>query len=101
MSNENASDTRHSSPSPGSAPICHCGTASHAPHETGKNGCERYEAEAPQPFGIVPETGADMWLVDGHLITDYTLRFQRGYAQHECGRWTRWAGSVNSLPDET
>jgi len=54
----------------------------------------------PNPAPDDPKYGK-MWEVDGRVITDYTLRAQRGYHQHKCGCWSRWQGSVNSLPDET
>ena len=81
-------------------PTCNCGTATHAPHETGKHGCERFVVVAPTPAGTHPELGCPMWDVgdaDGQPITDYTLRHQRGYHQHEDGTWTRSAGSINSI----
>lgn len=70
---------------------CSCGTATHTPHETGTCGCVRYMTEAP---AVRPD---DRWFVDGHEITDYTLRQQRGYHQHDCGCWSRWPGSENSI----
>lgn len=80
------------------APGCHCGTATHAPHETGTHGCKRFVVEPPKLVGKHPELGCDMWDTgDGQPITDYTLRQQRGYHQHEDGTWTRWAGSENSI----
>jgi len=56
---------------------------------------------SPQPFGKDPDTEADMWLVEGAIITEYTMRHQRGYSQQPCGCWSNWQGSTNSLPDET
>lgn len=56
---------------------------------------------SPEPLGKDPETDFDMWIVEGQVITEYTMRHQRGYSQHHCGCWSRWPGSVNSLPDET
>ena len=56
---------------------------------------------SPQPLGADPDTGIEMWIVEGHIITEYTMRHQRGYHQHECGCWSRSPGSTNSLPDET
>lgn len=81
--------------------ICHCGTATHSPHVVGENGCVRFITDAPQPFADDPELNHPMWLVDGQLITDFTLRQQRGYHQHENGQWSRWGGSVNSISDDT
>ena len=83
-------------------PVCHCGGVSR-PHETGSSGCYRFVVDKkydPQPFGKDPDTGFDMWVVEGALITDYTLRHQRGYHQHECGQWTRHHGSTNSIFNE-
>lgn len=77
--------------------ICHCGTGKPTPHETGKGGCQRFMTDAPMR---VPETD-DYWEVDGERITYTTLIQQRGYYMHPCGCWSRWPGSVNSLPDET
>ena len=74
---------------------CSCGTGKPTPHNIGDGGCLRFMTEAPRRF----EDGD--WFVDGHVVTDYTLRFQRGYYQHKDGCWSRWEGSVNSLPDET
>ena len=79
---------------------CHCGTATHSPHETGENGCKRFITGNPTKAHDDPDLG-EMWYADGNLITGYTLRFQRGYFQHPCDCWSRWEGSVNSLPDET
>ena len=73
---------------------CHCGTGKTEPHKTGTEGCVRFMVEPPVQY-------TDGWLVDGQMITDYTLRDQRGYHQHPCGCWSRWPGSTNSLPDET
>jgi hypothetical protein len=41
--------------------------------------------------------GAERWLVDGHEITDFTLRQQRGYFQHPCGCWSTHGDSDTSL----
>jgi len=78
-------------------PICHCGTATHTPHETGTHGCVRRVVTSPIPAGPHPDLGCETWLVNGHRITDYTLRHQRGYTQHACGTWTSHGDSVNSL----
>ena len=80
--------------------LCWCGMSEQTPHEVGKNGCQRFMTTSPEPAGDDPVLGK-MWRVDGHVITDYTLRQQRGYSQNDCGCWQRWAGSTNSLPDET
>ena len=92
----NAGDIAGSLEQPGYASCkhdhaCHCGTATHAPHETGTEGCVRYMTEAPEP------KPGERWYVDGHEITDYTLKQQRGYHQHPCGCWSRWPGSSNSI----
>lgn len=80
---------------------CCCGTATHTPHEVGKDGCKRFMTEAPELIPPDNRQGFNQWTVDGHPVSDYTLRFQRGYSQISCGCWSRWEGSVNSLPDET
>lgn len=59
---------------------CYCGTAEKVPHETGKDGCQRFIVDPP------PDD-----------ITEYTAKHQRGYHQHPCGCWSRWEGSTNSL----
>lgn len=71
---------------------CHCGTSSsdHG-HMTGHLGCVRFMTDAPVPME------QNMWLVGGHLISDYTLRQQRGYHQHPCGCWSTHGESHNSL----
>lgn len=77
---------------------CQCGGIDH-PHTIGKAGCFRYMTEAPIPAGKHPELGCDTWKMpdeDG-AITDFTLRQQRGYHQHECGCWSRSDGSFNSV----
>ena len=73
---------------------CNCGTGEPTPHNVGTGGCVRFLTDAPVKNG-------DMWIVDDAIVTDYTLRWQRGYFQHDDGCWSRWEGSVNSLPDET
>lgn len=75
--------------------LCNCGTASKTPHQVGKDGCERYMTRPPK------KTGDGMYKVDGSTITEFTLRQQRGYSEQPCGCWSRWSGSVNSLPDNT
>ena len=79
---------------------CYCGRGNVVPHRVGHVGCKRFMTEAPTPI----ESGSlneNEWVVDGVEITDTTLRQQRGYSQHSCGCWSRWAESINSLPDET
>ena len=74
---------------------CWCGTATKTPHEIAHNGCVRYLVTAPTRSGAG-------WIVDGRRVTNFTLRQQRGYAQHlPSGDWSRSPGSHNSLPDET
>lgn len=69
---------------------CYCGLVE-GRHETGAPGCLRFMTEAP---AVRPD---DRWFVDGEEITDYTLRQQRGYRQHDCGCWSRQRGSDNSI----
>jgi len=69
---------------------CNCGTVP-MPHNVGENGCVRRMTKSP----VKTEDGN--WIVDDAIITDYTLRYQRGYHQHECGCWSWWNDSVNSL----
>ena len=71
--------------------ICRCGTARIDPYQIGTHGCQRIMVIPPE------DMGGDRWRVDGHEITGYTLRDQRGYSQHSCGCWSRHAGSFNSL----
>jgi len=73
--------------------ICHCGTATHTPHEIGKDGCVRTMTAAPRKVSCEE----DRWMVDGHNITGYSMREQRGYHQHPCGCWSRSPGSTNSI----
>ena len=72
---------------------CHCGTSKSekSPHKTGENGCIRRITLPP----VYVE--CDKWEVDGYVITDHSLRQQRGYHQHECGCWTWWCDSTNSI----
>lgn len=72
---------------------CHCGTASIVPHQTTQHGCVRLLVDSPAPLAN------DMWLVDGHSITGFTLREQRGYHQHPCGCWSRSPDSCNSIEE--
>jgi hypothetical protein len=84
---------------------CYCGTATPnhkwgEAHAIGKCGCVRRMAvgtEIPKPAPPHSEMGFDMWEVSGAAITDYTLKHQRGYAQHPCGCWSHWCDSVNSI----
>lgn len=79
--------------------LCHCGTANKpGVHLTGHCGCKRFMVETPGPVKVEPcDTFWQEWLVDGHQITDFTLKYQRGYFQHDCGCWSRWPGSDNSI----
>jgi len=71
---------------------CRCGTATHTPHQIGRDGCKRFMSTD------VVFVWCDGWyFVNGAVITEYTLRFQRGFSQHPCGCWSQWGGSVNSL----
>lgn len=82
--------------------LCSCGEGEGINHPIGKTGCNRFIPDTfPEILGSDPDDEHNRWIVDGHLITEYTLKFQRGYHQHPCGCWSRWEGSVNSLPDET
>lgn len=76
---------------------CYCGTATHVPHGIGKSGCQREITSNPDKFGSDLETNSPMWLVDGQIITEYTLKFQRGYYEHPCGCWSRF-GPDDSSP---
>jgi len=80
---------------------CYCGCGAFTPHLIGEHGCLRKMVATPAEFGRDPERHTDLWLVDGQLITEYTMREQRGYHRHECGCWSRTAGSDNSIPDNT
>lgn len=59
-------------------------------------GCLRRMMPAPVQ-SLNTHLGVPMWVVDGHEITDYTLRFQRLYSQHPCGCWSAITGSENSI----
>lgn len=69
--------------------LCHCEFAAKTPHVVGDQGCEREMVASPEPFAKDPDTGAEMWVVDGQIITEYTMKHQRIYIQHECGCWSR------------
>ena len=45
----------------------------------------------------------NMWYYEGSIITEYTLKYQRGVAFDPIGRWTRpkGGGTSISLPEET
>jgi len=61
---------------------CFCGTGNGEPHIIGENGCERFMTEPPD-------------YSDG--TSEYTFKEHRGYHQHQCGCWSRWKGSCNSM----
>lgn len=50
-------------------------------HKVGQGGCIRHIVESPTEV-------ANGWIVDGHLVTEYTLKFQWFYFQHPCGCWS-------------
>jgi len=72
---------------------CSCGYGTTTPHELSKDGCCRIIVESPQ------KQQNDYWLVNGSIITGYSLRDQRGYHEHPCGCWSRPKdqGSENSI----
>jgi hypothetical protein len=73
---------------------CGCGTSqSDHGHTTSHLGCVRSMVDAPTALEH------DMWLVNGNVISDYTLKQQRGYHQHPCGCWSSHGGSSNSIGD--
>jgi hypothetical protein len=45
----------------------------------------------PVRAGIHPVLECPMWRIKGsrHIITDFTLRHQRGYFQHPDGHWSK------------
>jgi hypothetical protein len=75
--------------------LCNCGTATKAPHIVGKDGCTRFMVRPPKKL----DNG--MYRVERRAITEYTMRHQRGFSELPCGCWSRWNGSINSLPDNT
>lgn len=78
---------------------CYCGTGATTPHYVGTQGCVREIVNAPRP------TKEGDWEVEEgeefQTISEYTMKQQRGFEQHECGGWSRWPRTTNSLPDET
>jgi len=79
---------------------CGCGTTKVFPHNIGENGCQRFMTSAPQPIIQTVEDfrrDGKMWKVREEILTDYSLRHQRGYFQHPCGCWSRWRDSSNSI----
>jgi hypothetical protein len=79
--------------------LCNCGVATHAPHDTGQNGCQRVMAKPPMHKPENAGTHSE-WDIGTHSVSDYTLKWQRGYRQYSCGCWTKAKESTNSLPDE-
>ena len=80
--------------------LCNCGTASETPHETGTLGCTRQMSDITPVRNIDKINTHQEWKVGDHSVSDYTLKWQRGYRQYDCGCWARAEGSTNSLPDE-
>lgn len=78
---------------------CHCGGV-FCDHNVGDTGCLREIVKVAPRKVSWP---GDRWYIGKTTITGATLREQRMYHQHDCGRWSRPKGgvSVNSLPDET
>jgi len=75
---------------------CHCGGVM-GKHVIGEGDCYRERVEnIPKPIG-------NKWLVEGQLITEFTLLEQRMYAYHGNNVWSRPKdhSSTNTLPDET
>ena len=81
--------------------FCSCGTSTHTPHEVGEGGCTRSMAELHPVRNPEKANTHEEWWMGNHSISDYTLEWQRGYRQYDCGCWARGRESTNSLPDET
>lgn len=66
-------------------------------HNVGDEGC--YYEMVPDPIPAPPhENGYDMWDTQiGGIITDFSLKQQRGYTRLKCGCWIAWKESCNSL----
>jgi len=81
---------------------CHCGGVE-GTHKIGDSDCLREEVEKKDNPILADLSGKDRWVVEGHIITGFTLRQQRGYHHHGNNDWSRPKDheSVNSLPDET
>lgn len=62
---------------------CYCGGKS-CGHNIGDLLCFREWTIEP-----IRKLGNGMFAVGGQVITETSLKQQRGYAQHECGRWSR------------
>jgi hypothetical protein len=89
---------------------CSCGGGPGAHHPISENGCLRYVVTDPKeiptnrriskdPRYNSSKTPVYVWDVGGITITEYTLIYQRMYAQKEDGTWTRPKSkdSTNSL----
>ena len=74
---------------------CNCGGVDGA-HSVGDVNCMREKCVKPRK-----KSCSDRWIIHGEngSITDFTLRQQRGYVQHDCGNWSRPndCESVNSI----
>jgi len=80
---------------------CYCGGAN-TPHETGSSGCFREMTTSPVLIEDNGNVQVNIYTIDGHNISGFTLTQQRLYYEHPCGCWSRSKdGSCNSLPDET
>ena len=75
---------------------CHCGGVEGA-HPVGAPGCFRYMSNNAV---VCLDAADDRWAVNGEPVSGFTLREQRGYAQHPCGCWSKHGGSTNSLEVE-
>lgn len=74
--------------------MCGCGEAITSPHEVGTFGCKRLMTNKPI------QLDGGMWNVEGQIVTDYTLRFQRGYYFHDaCGCASRYPESTISMAE--
>ena len=62
-------------------------------HYIGDGRCYREVIKHPPPRKISCEK--DRWLVQGDVITGTTLREQRLYHQHTCGKWSRPVGGIS------
>jgi hypothetical protein len=68
---------------------CSCGGGDGVDHPLGEGRCLR--KIVPQhllPTNFRKENGIDVCTVNGYTITEYTLRFQRLYAQDTDGVWS-------------
>jgi len=69
---------------------CNCGGIKFR-HSVGDKGCYRQMEAAPI------KVGENLWKVNGRTVTDWVLRNQRGYHQHNCGCWSSHGDSNTSL----